>query len=124
MGNSNILAKVFVDEALTCSKPIEAHIYDVELAMENPLPCFYCGEREIEKISFPMTEEKFPLCKRCQECGRGAAPRRKSRKLIPKTLKIPEKKISKVKKIVLFYKFAFEVQMFIIKPFYFLLLLT
>ena len=99
MGNSNILAKVFVDEALTCSKPIEAHIYDVELAMENPLPCFYCGEREIEKISFPMTEEKFPLRKRCQECGRGAAPRRKSRKLIPKTLKIPEKKISKVKKM-------------------------
>ena len=99
MDKGNILAKVFVDEALTCSKSIEAHLYDVELAMENPLPCFYCGEREVGKISLSLTEEKFPLCRNCQECGRGAALRRKSRKLIPKAVQTRKKRISKVKKM-------------------------
>ena len=99
MGHDNILAKVFVDEALTCNKPIETHMYDVHLAMQNPLPCYYCGEQEIGKISLTITDEKFPLCRKCQECGRGAAPRRKSRKLIPKAVKIPEKIMSKAKKM-------------------------
>jgi hypothetical protein len=81
------------------SKSIEAHLYDVELAMEHPLPCFYCGEREVGKISLSLTEEKFPLCRNCQECGRGTALRRKSRKLIPKAVQTRKKRISKVKKM-------------------------
>lgn len=98
LGNRNILSKVFVDEALTCSKPIEAHMFDVHLAIENPLPCYYCGEMEITKISSTLTDDKYPLCKKCKECGRGAAPRRKSRKLVPQAVKVPKQRILKAKK--------------------------
>ena len=98
LGKGNILTKVFVDEALTCNKPMETHVYDVVLATEKPLPCFYCGEVDPAKISLDLTEDKFPLCRKCEESGRGAAPRRKSRKLIPKAVKVPLPKKSKEKK--------------------------
>ena len=99
LGTGNIMSKVFVDEALTCSKPMEAHIYDVLLATEKLLPCFYCGEVDPLKISSELTDDKFPLCRNCEDCGRGAAPRRKSRKLIPKAVKVPLAKKPKEKKI-------------------------
>ena len=99
LGEGNILTKVFVDEALTCNKPMETHLYAVVLATEKPLPCFYCGEVDPAKIFLDLTEDKFPLCRKCEECGRGAAPRRKSRKIIPKAVKVPLPKKSKDKKI-------------------------
>ena len=100
MGKSNILCKVFVDEALTCDLPVETHLFDVFISVGKPLPCYYCGEQEIKNISATITDEKFPLCKKCKDSGRGPAARRKSRKIKPKPVKKqkPATKQPKVKK--------------------------
>ena len=92
LGNGNILSKFFVDEALTCESTVEAHMFDVLINLGKPLPCFYCGEKDLRRIKLNLTDEKFPLCEKCQISGRGAGTRRKSRKFIPKPVK-PKKTV-------------------------------
>ena len=100
MGKNNVLKTVFVDESLTCESPIEAHLFDVLIMQGKPLPCSYCGEKDPLKISSTLSDAEYPLCKQCPESGRGAAPRRKSRKLKVKATKQinPAKKSSAVKR--------------------------
>ena len=99
LGNRNILKKIFVDESLVCDSPVEAHMFDNLIAAKKPLPCFYCGESEDDKLAEKLTAESFPLCISCQDRGRGAGARRKSRKIIPKQLKkVKPKVVAKKKK--------------------------
>ena len=90
----NILTKVFVDESLTCSSPIESHVYDVLLARGSHLPCFYCGEKEEQKMALKLTDESFPLCIFCQKKGLGAGTRRRPRAITvkPKNKQKPKKR--------------------------------
>ena len=88
MGKKSMLRSVFIDESLTCDVPLEAHLFDVLMVLGRPLPCYYCGEKDPLKISSTLSDEEFPLCRKCTESGRGAATRRKSRKLKPKPMKI------------------------------------
>ena len=87
LGSGSILTKLFVDEALVCDSPIEPHMFDILLSQRMPLPCRYCGEREESRLFSMLTDEGFPLCNGCEEKGRGAGKRRKSRKIKPKPVK-------------------------------------
>ena len=99
LGNGNILKKIFVDESLICDSPVEAHMFDNLIAARKPLPCFHCGESEEDRLAEKLTAESFPLCISCQERGRGAVARRKSRKIMPKQLKkVKPKVVSKKRK--------------------------
>ena len=98
MEKNNVLKTVFVDES--CESPIEAHLFDILIMQGKPVPCFYCGEKDRPKMSSTLSDAEYSLCKLCQESGRGAAPRRKSRKLKVKATKQrnPAKKSSAVKR--------------------------
>ena len=98
IGNGNILRKLFVDESLSCQSPIEAHMYDILMTSKKPLPCSYCGEVEESRMTSKLSEECFPLCKSCELGGRGAAARRKSRKVVPKALKGKKPEVKSKKK--------------------------
>ena len=87
MGKQNVLTKVFVDESLICEAPMEAHLYDVLLLEGRPMPCYYCGENNFDILASTLSGDHFPLCNKCQKAGRGAAARRKSRKIKPKPMK-------------------------------------
>ena len=87
LGSGSILTKLFVDEALVCDSPIEPHMFDILLSQRMPLPCSYCGEKDDSRLFSKLTDEDFPLCKGCEEKGRGAGKRRKSRKIKPKPVK-------------------------------------
>ena len=87
MGKKSILRTVFIDESLTCDDPLEAHLFDVLMVLGRSLPCYYCGEKDPVKISSTLSDEEFALCRKCQDSGREAATRRKSRKLKPKHIK-------------------------------------
>ena len=99
MGNTEVLSKVFVDESLNCSSPVEAHVYDVLLTSGKSLPCFYCGDSLEGNMFSKLTEESYPLCRNCHNVGRGAGTRRKSRVVKPKPMKVkkPTRKILKKK---------------------------
>ena len=98
LGSNNILAKVFVSEALTCDDPVEAHLFDI-LGAGKPLPCYYCGELEQNKLFSLLTEDSFPLCQACQQLGKGPGARRKSRVIKPKPVKVINKVKKKVKAV-------------------------
>ena len=98
LGSDHILSKVFVSEALVCDDPIEAHIYDVLGDAGQPLPCFYCGDVEQKNLFSLQTDEHFPLCKACQEIGRGHGLRRKSRAIKPAPIKLKKKPAKPSKK--------------------------
>ena len=101
LGSGSILTKLFVDEALVCDSPIEPHMFDILLSQRLPLPCSYCGEREESRLFSKLTDEGFPLCKGCEEKGRGAGKRRKSRKIKPKPVKKPKPQvIAKKRKLI------------------------
>ena len=100
IGDDNVLSKVFIDEALMCASPMEAHVYDVLISSGKSLPCFYCGDTQEGNMFSKLTDESYPLCKSCQRAGRGAGSRRKSRVVKPKPMKQkkPTRKILKQKK--------------------------
>ena len=99
LGTGNILKKLFVDESLRCDSPLEPHMFDILISLRKPLPCSYCGEKEEERLFSNLTEEQFPLCKSCNEKGRGAGVRRKSRKIQAKPVKQTKPKVSTKKKL-------------------------
>ena len=88
IGSTEILSKVFVDESLKCSSPVEAHVYDVLLTSGKCLPCFYCGDSQEGEMVSKLTDESYPLCGSCHRVGRGAGSRRKSRVVKPKPMKV------------------------------------
>ena len=87
LGTGNVLKKVFADKSLTCESPVEANMYHVLIEERKSLSCSYCGEIEDNLLFSKLTVDCFPLCLNCQKKGRGAAPRRKSRKIVPKVVK-------------------------------------
>ena len=95
LGSSNVLSKIFVDESLTCDSPVESHMYDILLMNKKPLPCSHCGETDEIKMFSKLSDECFPLCKDCQDRGRGAGARRKSRKILPQNVKPKKNMCSK-----------------------------
>ena len=98
IGKGNILSKVFIDESLTCDAPVETHMFDVLVELGRPLPCYYCGENSQTNIVSTLSQEKFPLCRKCEAAGRGAASRRKSRQIKPKALKTKKPESNKKSK--------------------------
>ena len=95
LGSRNVLSKIFVDESLTCDSPVESHMYDILLMNKKPLPCSHCGETDEIKMFSKLSDECFPLCKDCQDRGRGAGARRKSRKILPQNVKPKKNMCSK-----------------------------
>ena len=72
-----------------------SHMYNILLMNKKPLPCSHCGETDEIKMFSKLSDECFPLCKDCQDRGRGAGARRKSRKILPQNVKPKKNMCSK-----------------------------
>ena len=71
-------------------------VEDILEAVGQTQPCYYCGEADPKKHAIGLDEEHFPLCISCQNLGRGAGIKRKSRAVKPKPVK--PKKVQLMKK--------------------------
>ena len=78
----------FMDESLSCSSPVEKHLYEIiPNSMTSPHPCYYCGETDMAQTS-DATDREYPLCDYCRNTKKiGPVLKRKKRTIVPREKK-------------------------------------
>ena len=93
LGNDSIFSVFFVDESLTCTSPVEKHLYDIlEPSVTISAPCYYCGETDLVRTSVD-TDQVYPLCQYCRTVKKfGPVLKRKKRSIVPRPRKRKNKR--------------------------------
>ena len=82
-----------MDESLSCTSPMEKHLYDIlPENVQSSHPCYYCGETDLARVSVG-SEQEYPLCNYCRTIKKfGPVLKRKKRTIIPKNSKRKNRK--------------------------------
>ena len=87
-GEESIFNTFFMDESLSCSSPVEKHLYEIlPNSMTSSHPCYYCGETDMAQTS-DATDREYPLCDYCRNTKKiGQVLKRKKRTIVPREKK-------------------------------------
>ena len=85
LGKESVFNNFFIDESLTCSSPVEKHLYEIlNPSVTHSPPCYYCGETDLLLTSVD-SDQVFPLCHHCRNVKKyGPVLRRKKRTICSK----------------------------------------
>lgn len=88
LGDESIFSVFFIDESLSCSTPMEKHLYDIiPPSLTESAPCYYCGETDLVRTSADC-DQSYPLCHHCQTVRKlGPVKKRKKRTIVPRERK-------------------------------------
>ena len=85
LGDESIFSIFFNDESLSCSTPMEKHLYDIiPPSLTESAPCYYCGETDLVRTSTDC-DQSYPLCHHCETVRKlGPVKKRKKRTIVPR----------------------------------------
>merc|ERR1712179_720134 len=88
LGVESIFNTFFVDESLSCSSPVEKHLYEIiPNSTTSSHPCYYCGETDMARTSV-ASDAEYPLCDYCRDTKKfGPVLKRKKRTIVPREKK-------------------------------------
>ena len=96
LGEDSIFNTFFMDESLSCTSPMEKHLYDIiPENVQSSHPCYYCGETDVARVS-AGSEQEYPLCNYCRTIKKfGPVLKRKKRTIVPKNRKGKNRRVIK-----------------------------
>ena len=102
LGDQSVFSIFFVDESLTCSSPIEKHLYEIIApSLTISAPCYYCGETDLARTS-EKSDQSYPICHHCSTVRKlGPVKKRKKRAIVPRKSKSKNKKSDRIGEVEL-----------------------
>ena len=101
LGENSIFNRFFMDESLSCTSPMEKHLYDIiPENVQSSHPCYYCGETDVARVSVG-SEQEYPLCNYCRTVKKfGPVLKRKKRTIVPKNRKGKNRRVNEASNFI------------------------